>query len=671
MNEARKAMQMRVGQLSSREKATMNTKRERPTDLYLHRENLVMRIAGVALVCLVLMAVPAGAQNPEVPAEMNYQATLLDDNGIAVVTGTYTIEMRIYDTDADTTAPNNLIWGPQIFDGIGVGTVDGHSSQVQVIDGQFSIVLGDLDTGGKMLTDAFTAPDRWLDITVIDFPIALTDTTFAPRQRILSAPYAMHAKDADTLGNQTLQVSAGDVAIGVAPVPTISLTIGKDASPTLRLENSDTTAEANRSLIQFTESGNVRGELGFVNTADSHFWLRASASRQLRLQADTDITQIVGGVSTLKLTNTLVRGLVDGQFDKNLTVLGTQTGGTAFIGDVGHNSWAGFANNATATATGYALIQSDSGTTILNAAPSQLVSLNIGNSTKVKLSSTLFTSLVNAQFNQKLTVLGETFLNQKLQVAGQTFIGSFTQTFSNPFGGGSITVTDAAFAHKNFATLAGVALRQTNTGQTTLNASSGQALVFTSGSSTIMGTWLPNAGINWQTRDTNPSRFEVLGEIRVRPRNSSARYWAMTVDNEADNDLFFWRAGVIRRQFEPNGTAAVGSDRRLKTDIASLENALETSLKLKPMSFRFKEWSDSKLKEIGFIAQDVQSVAPSLVSEMGEYLGVNYDGFGVIAIGAIQELNEMLLAEKKVNEDLQERLDRVEALVEDLIRTAQ
>jgi hypothetical protein len=43
---------------------------------------------------------------------------------------------------------------------------------------------------------------------------------------------------------------------------------------------------------------------------------------------------------------------------------------------------------------------------------------------------------------------------------------------------------------------------------------------------------------------------------------------------------------------------------------------------------------------VGFIAQEVQPLFPDVVDEKDGYFAIAYDGFGPVAIGAIQELNQ-------------------------------
>jgi hypothetical protein len=95
---------------------------------------------------------------------------------------------------------------------------------------------------------------------------------------------------------------------------------------------------------------------------------------------------------------------------------------------------------------------------------------------------------------------------------------------------------------------------------------------------------------------------------------------------------------------------------------------------LEPVSFRFKnDTAESNDKAIGFIAQDVQEQFPSLVTD-GDVLTLNYAGLSVVAIGALQELREVveekdreITAQRQQIADLTTRLERMETMMTQLV----
>lgn len=95
------------------------------------------------------------------------------------------------------------------------------------------------------------------------------------------------------------------------------------------------------------------------------------------------------------------------------------------------------------------------------------------------------------------------------------------------------------------------------------------------------------------------------------------------------------------------GVYSALSDERAKTNIKPMANVLEKISQLKPASYQFKNVKDQTQYD-GFVAQEVMNVFPNLVTHNVEskhnadqYL-LNYSGFGVIAVKAIQELVQVI-----------------------------
>lgn len=120
------------------------------------------------------------------PAYMNYQGRLLDPAGQPLTNGTYALEFNIYDASNGT----NCVWGPFYCDN---GAGDGHAPRAVIANGRFNVILGQVDTLARMLTEAFQGNERFMEIRVNGGDPIL------PRQQFLSAPYALrsvHAQEA-------------------------------------------------------------------------------------------------------------------------------------------------------------------------------------------------------------------------------------------------------------------------------------------------------------------------------------------------------------------------------------------------------------------------------------------------------------------------------------------
>lgn len=108
--------------------------------------------------------------------------------------------------------------------------------------------------------------------------------------------------------------------------------------------------------------------------------------------------------------------------------------------------------------------------------------------------------------------------------------------------------------------------------------------------------------------------------------------------------IFYNAAGVWLNHLSPSGGWNYQSDLRLKDDITTIPNCLDTIEALRPVSYRWKSNMDSQYKSFGLIAQEVKEVLPELVSsiqdeEHGEVYGITYNGCIPILIGAIKELS--------------------------------
>ena len=111
----------------------------------------------------------------------------------------------------------------------------------------------------------------------------------------------------------------------------------------------------------------------------------------------------------------------------------------------------------------------------------------------------------------------------------------------------------------------------------------------------------------------------------------------------------------------------VSSDKRLKTNIAPLQNSIAAIMQLKPVSYEKKSSLASNsysTKENGFIAQDLQKVMPSLVTEgtdNDKLLSVNYTALIPVLTKAIQE-------QQKQIEDQNAKIAAQQKQIEELIK---
>lgn len=114
------------------------------------------------------------------------------------------------------------------------------------------------------------------------------------------------------------------------------------------------------------------------------------------------------------------------------------------------------------------------------------------------------------------------------------------------------------------------------------------------------------------------------------------------------------------------GEWAVPSDRRIKKDIQNFGDGLSVIMQLKPISYKYKEnsgYSDFTTEYVGFIAQDVEKVAPYMVTLFD-------DSEGPSGLSDKRVLDESALSKVLVNaiQEQQEHIESLEARIEKLER---
>lgn len=116
------------------------------------------------------------------------------------------------------------------------------------------------------------------------------------------------------------------------------------------------------------------------------------------------------------------------------------------------------------------------------------------------------------------------------------------------------------------------------------------------------------------------------------------------------------------------GSWLANSDARIKTDVRTIDGALETLAKLRPVKFRYTAEHRAKHPSIedrdycNYIAQEYREVFPGAVKEDGEgLLSVDTYDTQPYLVRAVQELNGMVAQLRQENADLKRRLEALEA----------
>jgi hypothetical protein len=133
------------------------------------------------------------------------------------------------------------------------------------------------------------------------------------------------------------------------------------------------------------------------------------------------------------------------------------------------------------------------------------------------------------------------------------------------------------------------------------------------------------------------------------------------------------------------GTWATFSDKRVKSDIKPFTDGLDLLMKLKPVTFKYNEksgYSDMNKTFVGFIAQDVEKVAPYMVSSYDDSEGpsglkdkrqFDESALSKIMLNAIQEQQVMIQEQQKlidafkeINENHQKSIEKLSIEIEQL-----
>ena len=236
---------------------------------------VVAALAAVATPAFTLAAVPSSATQ-NVPGTMNYQGYLADPTtGAAYADGVYTLDIRIWNSDVSTTA-SACLWGGRY--------------SVYVKDGYFNLMLGDSSAAELTSADGVLPTYKNADLWKALWGASATDTVrylgvtprqnanhanitspteIAPRQQLLTSPFAFraqHAQYADQAqagfsvpGNLTVSGSAkvsGTISGQIAASAGSSLGPVKTSSSTVNLGNGYTSATSeNASSLPATVYG--------------------------------------------------------------------------------------------------------------------------------------------------------------------------------------------------------------------------------------------------------------------------------------------------------------------------------------------------------------------------------------------------------------------------------
>ena len=121
------------------------------------------------------------------------------------------------------------------------------------------------------------------------------------------------------------------------------------------------------------------------------------------------------------------------------------------------------------------------------------------------------------------------------------------------------------------------------------------------------------------------------------------------------------------------GTWGVFSDERIKTITNDFTDGLNVIRQIQPVNFIYNDNAPfrSNEEQIGIVAQDLEKIAPYMVSkqaykEFTDLREVNNQAYVFLLINAVKEQQVQIAAQKKENTDQKQRIDNLEKLVNEL-----
>jgi hypothetical protein len=136
--------------------------------------------------------------------------------------------------------------------------------------------------------------------------------------------------------------------------------------------------------------------------------------------------------------------------------------------------------------------------------------------------------------------------------------------------------------------------------------------------------------------------------------------------------LHFNYNGVYKAYiYDIDGSYHTVSDGRLKKDVSKMETVLDKVMALQPKTYKYISNKETDRRSSGFIAQEVMPLFPELVSDFQYptkdttdttvYHGINYAGFGIVAIKAIQEQQQQISALERDNKAILSQMNLLKA----------
>ncbi len=235
------------------------------------------------------------------------------------------------------------------------------------------------------------------------------------------------------------------------------------------------------------------------------------------------------------------------------------------------------------------------------------------------------------------TILGGE--NLLAQSYGEIMLGTYNDYASNP-SATSFVATDRLFV----------------IGNGTADNARSNALTMLKNGNTVLGG-----------NDPGGYRLKVVqtGAYGIDLENTNGDDWEWWVRGDAYLGLY--HNGLKGTFDDASGIYTALSDARLKTAIVAMPSVMDRVMQLRPSQYQYKQDAQGR-QYLGFLAQEVEPLFPELVrrpdpnSERESYYTLDYSGFGIVAIKAVQEQQQLIEAQQAEIEALKTEVEQLRSL---------
>ncbi|HRV56058.1 MAG TPA: tail fiber domain-containing protein, partial [Mangrovimonas sp.] len=253
------------------------------------------------------------------------------------------------------------------------------------------------------------------------------------------------------------------------------------------------------------------------------------------------------------------------------------------------------------------------------------------------------------------------------EASGENSLVAGTYTQATAFASsafGFANLADDSYAtvlgHYNDYTASTTTLLQVGNGSTSNTRSN--ALTVLENGYTAIGTHNVAPTTDFQVYHDNDG---TVNGLKLQNKGGNDNWWRFYTLNSNGQLYLYSKAGgnsnAVGSFDDVSGAYTALSDRRVKDNFKELYFDWENFMKLTPLTYYYKA-DTTKQSHIGFVAQDVQPIYPELVNynQEDDLYQLNYSGFGVVAIKAIQELKKEINVLTEENKKLKSLIDNQE-----------